>query len=271
MPLTLTSLGCASALPTRDTYFTAHVLNIRGRLFLLDCGEGTQLRLRQLGISMGSIEHVFITHLHGDHVFGLLGMLSTMHMLNRKHPLYIHAPAGLEKLIAFYFAFLGEREPSFTIIHEKVETDGLSLILETDTADVYAFPLNHSIPAYGYLFREKPVRKSYPRAVAYCTDTAPRPEIPVWIKGVDLLFHEATFLEQDTVAAAKYLHSTARQAAQTALSAGAGQLILGHFSSRYKETPAFLAEAREIFPNTELSTEGRTFSVPRSFIPTEAE
>jgi len=220
---------------------------------------------------MGSIEHVFITHLHGDHVFGLLGMLSTMHLLNRKHPLYVHAPAGLEKLIAFYFAFLGEREPSFTVIHEKVETDGLSLILETDTADVYAFPLNHSIPAYGYLFREKPVRKSYPRSVAYCTDTAPRPEIPVWIKGVDLLFHEATFLEQDTVAAAKYLHSTARQAAQTALSAGAGRLLLGHFSSRYKETPAFLAEARELFPNTELSTEGRTFSVPRSFIPTEAE
>jgi ribonuclease Z len=271
MPLTLTSLGCASALPTRDTYFTAHVLNIRGRLFLLDCGEGTQLRLRQLGISTGSIDHVFITHLHGDHVFGLLGMLSTMHLLNRKRPLYIHAPVGLEKMIAFYFDFLGEREPSFDIVHEKVETEGLSPVLETDTADVYAFPLNHSIPAYGYLFREKPVRRSYPRSVAYCTDTAPRPEIPSWIKGVDLLFHEATFLEQDSVAAEKYLHSTARQAARTALDAGAGQLLLGHFSSRYKKTPAFLAEAREIFPNTELSTEGRTFSVPRRFIQAAAE
>ena len=271
MPLTLTSLGCASALPTRDTYFTAHVLNIRGRLFLLDCGEGTQLRLRQLGISTGSIDHVFITHLHGDHVFGLLGMLSTMHLLNRKQPLYIHAPGGLEKMIAFYFDFLGERKPSFDIFHETVQTDEFLPVLETDTADVYAFPLNHSIPAYGYLFRERPVRKSYPRSVAYCTDTAPRPEIPSWIKGVDLLFHEATFLEQDTVAAAKYLHSTARQAAQTALDAGAGQLLLGHFSSRYKETPAFLAEAREIFPNTELSTEGRTFSVPRRFIQAAAE
>ncbi|MFA5444375.1 MAG: ribonuclease Z [Bacteroidales bacterium] len=271
MPLTLTSLGCASALPARDTYFTAHVLNIRGRLFLLDCGEGTQLRLRQLGISTGSIDHVFITHLHGDHVFGLLGMLSTMHLLNRKQPLYIHAPGGLEKMIAFYFDFLGERKPSFDIFHETVQTDEFLPVLETDTADVYAFPLNHSIPAYGYLFRERPVRKSYPRSVAYCTDTAPRPEIPSWIKGVDLLFHEATFLEQDTVAAAKYLHSTARQAAQTALDAGAGQLLLGHFSSRYKETPAFLAEARDIFPNTELSTEGRTFSVPRRFIQAAAE
>ncbi len=271
MPLTLTSLGCASALPTRDNYFTAHVLNIRGRLFLLDCGEGTQLRLRQLGISMASIEHVFITHLHGDHVFGLPGMLSTMHLLNRKSPLYIHAPAGLEKMMAFYFDFLGEREPSFPVIHVKVEADGLAPVLDTDTTDVYAFPLNHSVPAYGYLFREKPVRKSYPRSVAYCTDTAPRTEIPSWIKGVDLLFHEATFLEHDAEAAAKYLHSTARQAAQTALDAGAGQLLLGHFSSRYKETPAFLAEAREIFPNTELSTEGRTFTVPRRFIPKEAE
>ncbi len=271
MPLTLTSLGCASALPTRDNYFTAHVLNIRGRLFLLDCGEGTQLRLRQLGISMGSIEHVFITHLHGDHVFGLLGMLSTMHLLNRKQPLFIHAPAGLEKMLSFYFDFLGEREPSFSIVHKKIEVEELSPVLETDTADVYAFPLNHSIPAYGYLFREKPVRKSFPRSVAYCTDTAPRPEIPVWVKGVDLLFHEATFLEHDHVAAAKYLHSTAHQAAQTALDAEAGQLLLGHFSSRYKETPAFLAEAREIFPNTELSTEGRTFSVPRRFIQASAE
>jgi len=194
-----------------------------------------------------------------------------MHLLNRKQPLYIHAPGGLEKMIAFYFDFLGERKPSFDIFHETVQTDEFLPVLETDTADVYAFPLNHSIPAYGYLFRERPVRKSYPRSVAYCTDTAPRPEIPSWIKGVDLLFHEATFLEQDTVAAAKYLHSTARQAAQTALDAGAGQLLLGHFSSRYKETPAFLAEARDIFPNTELSTEGRTFSVPRRFIQAAAE
>lgn len=266
MPLTLTSLGCASALPTRDNYFTAHVLNIRGRSFLLDCGEGTQLRLRHLDISLRTIEHVFITHLHGDHVFGLPGLLSSMHLLDRTAPLYIYAPHGMEKMLAFYYDFLGEREPSFPIIFREVRGDGPVQVLEAETACVYAFPLKHSVPAFGYLFREKSVRKSRPRSVAYCTDTAPHPDIPGWIRGVDLLFHEATFLEQDAQAAAQYLHSTAGQAAQTARSAGAGTLLLGHFSSRYKETSAFLAEARNIFPNTYLSKEGFTFSVPRDFI-----
>lgn len=189
-----------------------------------------------------------------------------MQLLDRTTPVYIYAPGGMEKMLAFYFDFQSEREPSFPIIFREVHGEGLFQIMEGETARIYAFPLNHNIPAYGYLFREKSIRKSVPRSVAYCTDTAPHPDIPGWIKGVDLLFHEATFLEQDAVAAAKYLHSTARQAAQTALSAGAGQLLLGHFSSRYKETPAFLAEAREIFPNTELSTEGRIFSIPRRFI-----
>lgn len=268
MPLTLTSLGCASALPTKDNYFTAHVLNIRGRSFLLDCGEGTQLRLRQLGISLGTIDHIFITHLHADHVFGMLGMISSMHLLKRKDPLYVHAPRGLEKLIAFYFDFSGKQDPSFPVIHEVVEGQGVFPVMDCEQAAVLSFPLNHGVPTYGYLFREKPVRRSVPRSVAYCTDTAPFPELAGWIEGVDLLFHEATYLEKDLESAIRYKHCTARQAAQTALEAGAGKLLLGHFSSRYKETPAYLAEAKEIFPNTELSTEGRTFSVPRKLIAT---
>ena len=263
MPLTLTSLGCASALPTKENYFTAHVLYIRGRSFLLDCGEGTQLRLKQLGISPSAVERIFITHLHADHVLGLPGMLSSMHLLERKKPLYIYAPQGLEKLLSFYFDFLGREDSSFPIIHEIVEGEGVFPIYEGETATVFAFPMNHSIPSYGYLFREKPVRKSKPRSVAYCTDTAPFPELPGWVAGVDLLFHEATYLEEDREAAVKYKHSTARQAAQTAKDAGAGKLLLGHFSSRYKENRAFLEEARPVFQNTELSLEGCTFTVPR--------
>ncbi|HNR27793.1 MAG TPA: ribonuclease Z [Bacteroidales bacterium] len=268
MPLTLTSLGSASALPARNTYFTAHVLNIRGRSFLLDCGEGTQLRLGQLGISLGAIDHVFITHLHADHVFGLLGMISSMHLLKRNAPLYVHAPRGLEKLIEFYFDFSGKQDPSFPIIHKVVEGTGMFPVMDGGEALVSAFPLNHGVPTFGYLFREKRVRKSEPRSVAYCTDTAPFPELAGWVEGVDLLFLEATFLEKDLESAQNYKHCTARQAAQIALDAGVGKLLLGHFSSRYKEAPAYLAEAREIFPDTELSTESRTFSVPRRLIAT---
>ncbi|HHV40234.1 MAG TPA: MBL fold metallo-hydrolase [Bacteroidales bacterium] len=264
MPLNLTSLGCASALPTKENFFTAHVLHVRGRSFLLDCGEGTQLRLKQLGISSGSIDRVFITHLHADHVFGLPGLLSSMHLLERKKPFYIHAPAGMEKMISFYFDFLGREDSSFPIVHEPVEGDGVFTVFEGDTVHVQAFPLYHGIPSYGYLFKEVPVRKSCPRSVAYCTDTAPFPELATWVKGVDLLFHEATYLDEDLEAAEKYKHSTARQAAQTALEAGVGTLLLGHFSSRYKDNSAFLEQAREVFPNTELSTEGCVFTVPRN-------
>ncbi|NLA15377.1 MAG: MBL fold metallo-hydrolase [Bacteroidales bacterium] len=263
MPLTLTSLGCASALPTKENYFTAHVLHIRGRSFLLDCGEATQLRLKQMGISLGSLDRIFLTHLHADHVFGLPGMLSSMHMLEREKPLYVYAPKGLEKLIDFYFDFLNREDSSFPIIHKVVEGEEVFPVYEGDTATVFAFPLLHGIPSYGYLFKEKPVRKSKPRSVAYCTDTAPFPELSTWVKGVDLLFHEATYLEEDIKAAEKYKHSTARQAAQTAKDADVRKLLLGHFSSRYKDIHAFLTQAQEVFPNTELSLEGCVFTVPR--------
>ena len=169
-------------------------------------------------------------------------------------------------MISFYFDFLGRDDSSFPIVHVPVEGDGLFTVFEGDTVRVQAFPLNHGVPTYGYLFNEVPVRKSRPRSVAYCTDTAPFPELAAWVKGVDLLFHEATYLEEELHAAQKYKHSTARQAAQTALEAGAGTLVLGHFSSRYEENDIFLEQARAVFPNTELCTEGAVFTVPRACV-----
>ena len=136
MPLTLTSLGCASALPTRENLYRSRIEHTWAVL-LLDCGEGTQLRLRHLDISLRTIEHVFITHLHGDHVFGLPGLLSSMHLLDRTAPLYIYAPHGWKR--CSLSTMICEREPSFPIIFREVRGDGPVQVLEAETACVYAF------------------------------------------------------------------------------------------------------------------------------------
>lgn len=265
MPLTLSSLGSSSALPTKETYFTAHVLNVRGRLFLLDCGEGTQFRLRQMGISIGALEHIFVTHTHGDHIFGLFGLLSTMRMLERTKPIHLYGPADLGPILDFYKARFGTPCP-YELFFHPVGGTAPAVVLETAEATVTSLPLEHvSVPAYGYLFTETTVRRSLPRRVAYCTDTGPVPALADWIRGVDLLFHEATFLQDRVAAARKYGHSTAQDAAQLAVEAKVGTLLLGHFSARYEDPHAFLAEARPIFPNTFLSLEGTVFEVPRVY------
>ena len=263
MPLKLTGLGCASALPTKRI-FTAHVLHVRGRSFYWTAGRYTiavETAWDFADHSTGYSSRIC----HADHVFGLPGLLSSMHLLERKKPFYIHAPAGMEKMISFYFDFLGRDDSSFPIVHVPVEGDGLFTVFEGDTVRVQAFPLNHGVPTYGYLFNEVPVRKSRPRSVAYCTDTAPFPELAAWVKGVDLLFHEATYLEEELHAAQKYKHSTARQAAQTALEAGAGTLVLGHFSSRYEENDIFWNKPGRVSQHR-IMYRGAVFTVPRACV-----
>lgn len=263
MPLTLTSLGSSSALPGRNNYFTAHVLNVRGRLFLIDCGEATQFRLRQLGISIGAIEHIFITHAHGDHVFGLFGLLSSMNMLNRTKPLHIFAPAPVGDILRFFLDTFNNHGCSYEICYHLVSGTEPQVICQTDKAIVTSLPLQHGVPTYGYLFEETKIRKSIPRRVAYCTDTCYVPSLPTWIAGVDLLFHETTFMKDKTDSAEKYQHSTTLDAARVALEAGVKQLVVGHFSSRYDDVTLFLEEARSLFPATALSLEGTIFEVPR--------
>lgn len=298
------TLGTASALPIADKYPSAHVLTIRERLFLIDCGEGAQLQMRKHNIQLARIDNIFISHLHGDHLFGLFGLLSTLGLMNRIAPLYIYGPKRLGEVLSFFKEHFGEGV-KYEIIFTPLTAKGPELLYSTNNLEVLAFPLRHRGETYGYLFREKEpmlnVRKELieeysltlaeigalkrgediaredgtllqnasftykpwrPRSFAYCSDTAPFAELAEWVSGVDLLYHEATFAEEHRELAAKTLHSTASDAAKCALNAGAGELVIGHYSSRYKDRSLLCSEARNIFPNTFSAEEGKVFEVP---------
>ena len=302
MSFELTILGSSAALPTSKRFPTAHLLHAGEQFFLLDCGEGTQIRLRQYGINPLRIHHIFISHLHGDHVFGLFGLLSTLGMMGRKVPLNLYGPQALEEFFNYYEKFFGSLpfKLEFTF-----PSDNNEFVFESDKLTVRAIPLKHRIPAYGYLFKEKKkalnVRKDqieafglgiadlvrvkrgedfqsnsgeiipnslltlppfHQRSFAYLSDTQFDPELAKEIMGVDLLYHEATFLNKDRKLAAQTQHSTAAQAAELAKIAGAKKLLIGHFSSRYKEPIQLESEAQEIFINTTAVSDGDIYSVP---------
>ncbi|OJV19488.1 MAG: ribonuclease Z [Bacteroidetes bacterium 41-46] len=304
MNFTLTTLGTASALPTVNRYPSAHVLNVHERLFLIDCGEGCQMQLRKQGISFLKLSEIFITHIHGDHIFGLFGLLSTMSLLGRTADLFIYAPENFSPVLESILRLFGAQF-KYKAIHKIVSGDRPEVIFETKGSEVLAFPLNHRVSCYGYLFREKrPQRNIHkfliekysltlreiarlkegeniirdngdlldsgeityipytPRSFAYCSDTAPFPELKNWISGVDLLYHEATFLEDNAKTAELTFHSTASQAATLAADAGVKKLIIGHFSSRYRDLSLYESEACSIFPETCLATEGKIIEIP---------
>lgn len=267
MEFSLTTLGTASARPIVDKYSSVHVLNARGRLFLIDCCEGAQQQLVRHHLSMMKIDHIFISHLHGDHVFGIFGLLSTMALLGRRTDLHIYAPRDFSSILNFFLGHFGEGI-KYSIEHHPLTFHDKRLVCETKTADVYAFPLNHCIETYGFLFVEKwqehPMapKDRYCRSVAYCSDTAPFEGLADNFKGVDILYHEATYTKEMQVLSNERFHSTAAQAAAAAVEAGAGRLVLGHFSSRYKDLNVFLEEACPIFPATCLAEEGMKFEIP---------
>ena len=293
----LTILGSSSALPTSTKFPTAHVLNIHERFFLIDCGEGTQIQLRKAHIRFGKINHIFISHLHGDHVFGLFGVLSTFNLLGRKSILNVYAHPNMQRLLDFYQENFAE-ESSYAITLHPLTNRDLHLIYEDRITEVYAFPLKHRIPTFGFLFREKKrplnIRKEaieehtlsikqiqaakagediltdngilikntditepayHPRSFAYCSDTMIYKKNIELLKGTDLLYHEATFLNNDKQLARLTGHSTALQAAELAMTAKVRKLLIGHFSNRYKNIDDFLSEARSIFPETEAAEE----------------
>lgn len=303
MALELLILGSGSALPTISSHQTSQVLTCGNQVYLIDCGEGTQVELRRRKVKIQNIDTIFISHLHGDHFFGLVGLISTMHLLGRRKELNIYGPKGLQEIIDIQFKNAGSHL-NFEMNHFLVERGG-EQIFEDKNLTVTAIPLKHRIPCYGFLFKEKvgkrklkpealakykiPVyaRKSLtegedfrneeglvvknkdltldsprPTSYAFCSDTAYYEKVLPLIKNVDLLYHEATFLESENERAKKTFHSTAKEAAKIAEKAEVGSLILGHFSNRYKNTDGFLQEARMIFKKTYLAEEGKVFKIP---------
>lgn len=290
-------------MPTRNANPSSQMLIYRGRQFLIDCGEGTQMQMIKYGIKTRRLNDILISHLHGDHFYGLFGMLSTFHLFGRDNDLNLFAPSPLKILLEKVFE-TSDTRLRFKINFFPLEDFKSTPIIETDTFTLNGFKLNHSVPALGFVFREKPlppkIDKSFvkntgptveqinaiksgsdfvddegklypnkeittksrsPLSYAYCSDTAYSEEIIEHIKGVKLLYHEATFDDSMLGMAETKKHSTASQAAKIAKLAQVEKLILGHFSARFKSFELLLNEAREIFPNSQISVEGDTYNI----------
>ncbi len=296
-------LGCGSATPTTNHNPTSQLVNVNEKLFMIDCGEGTQLQMRKYRSGFGKLHSIFISHLHGDHVFGLPGLISTLNLLGRKGELLIYAHEEAQLLLRPTLNYFNRRM-GFEVKHVVLEKNKAGLIFENNSMQVFAFPLKHRIATSGFIFEEKPgmrhIKKEMinfygirgieikhiklgadhtledgtiikneqltyaaapPRRYAYCSDTAFSPEIIPYIQGVDVLYHEATFAETEAVRAHETYHSTARQAAEIAKAANVKKLVIGHYSSRYKDLNNIFSEAKAVFENTELAFEGMEISL----------
>ena len=264
-PISVTMLGTASAVPFSDRNPSAQALSVRGRLYLLDCGEGTQQRIRQEHLSFVKIQAIFISHIHGDHIFGLYGLLSTMSLYHRTEPLVIVGPENMRPVLDFYKSAFGA-DDSYALDFRAIAPKQPEQVYEDGDIRVSAFPLNHGMPCYGYRIeevvglRQRPWK---PRSYAYCSDTAPFPELAQWVAGVDYLYHEATYPQQYADKARQYLHSTTLDAATCALNAGVGRLLIGHYSSRVKDISVFETECRTVFEATTASNDGDIFEITR--------
>ncbi len=262
MTFSVTILGSNSAIPTLLRNPSAHLLNVNERIFLVDCAEGTQLQLRKYRIHFQRIRHIMISHLHGDHYYGLIGLLTTLHLLGRKDELHIYAPVGLEEIIQIQLD-VSNTTLTYPVIFHLLASNDIEPVFEDERVLVYAFPLLHSIPTYGFLFREKiKIRKlAAKRSYAYCSDTAYNEQLISFVSGVDLLYHETTFMQDMARAASEKMHSTTVEAATIAKKCRVKKLLIGHFSARYDDLEPLLKEACEIFPATCLAEDGATIHI----------
>lgn len=298
----VTILGNNSALPAFGRHPTAQVVNVFGALILIDCGEGTQVQMQRFGLRWRSLHHIFISHMHGDHYFGLPGLINSMSLLGRTAPLHLYGPASLQPLMDTILN-VADTVLSYPLTYHALP-EGAAVLTENEYFRVTCFPVEHRIACHGFLVetktrgrrllpekcREYEVPAAYydelkkgqdyerkdgllvknewvtengpnPKKYAYCADTLYTDSFLPYITGADTIYHECTYLEKDAEKATARYHSTAMQAAQTAVKAGAGQLLLGHFSSKYKEVEPFQEEAATIFPNCKVTIEGTTYDI----------
>jgi ribonuclease Z len=293
-------LGNNSAIPAHDRNQSSQILQLDSQYVLIDCGEGTQIQLSKQGVRLGRIKTILISHLHGDHYFGLIGLISTMHLFHRKHKLTIFSPPELEKILELQLQ-ASETDLSFPLEFVPLDHEGVKQIHQEEQFSIKAFPLEHGIKCFGFLIEENPKqwrinkeklppdiliqeiitlkrgntvfnadgsvkyqleeytlppRKS--RSYAYCSDTSYNEDIIPFVKDVDLLYHEATFADEMEDRAVRTHHSTATQAATIARKAAVKKLLLGHYSTRYKDPTLLLEEARRIFEETYLTHEGES-------------
>ena len=295
----ITILGNNSAIPSNDRHPTAQVITIDEQMLLLDCGEGTQMQLNRYNVKRSKIKYIFISHLHGDHYFGLIGLITSMGLLNRPDDLIVYGPPELKNIIDIQLEAAGILLPFNLTIHPLGET---KVIVDEKKYTVSCFPALHRIDCWGFVVREKKnprkinieaaalteIPKSFfeelkigmdyitedgktilnsdvttanslPKSYAFCSDTRYDESIVEHIKDVTMLYHETTYLKDQLERAHERFHSTTEQAATIALKANVGSLIIGHFSSRYDNLTSFLNESKVIFPNTMLAKEGTTF------------
>ena len=303
MSIAVTILGNSSAKPTATGHPSAQVVNVNEQYFLVDAGEGVQRQMARCGISPLKLRAVFLSHLHGDHFFGLFPMLSTLGLYGRRTALKVYAPRPFGEMLECFLR-LCESDLPYQIEWVEVDTTKHQIIFENDTTEVWSLPLRHRVPTSGYLFRQKEpalnVKKyaieryalTVPQIVqakrgenvtlesgevlrnedityrpygalsyAYCSDTNYSARLAKMVEGVDMLYHEATYAADMRKTAKERGHATTADAAKVAQMAGVGRLLIGHFSSRYKDLEVLLAEAREVFPATDIARERETFLI----------
>ena len=305
MSFSVTILGSASAKPTANRHPSAQIVNLEEQYYLVDAGEGTQQQMVRAGINPLKLRGVFISHLHGDHVFGLFPLLSTLGLSGRKMPLDVFAPAPFGEILACHLKYFDQDLPYEVIWHETHTTQH-ELLFENRTLEVWSIPLRHRVPCAGFLFREKEPGLNVDkfkiakyglsiaqitaakrgedlrledgtiianeevtyipykaRSYAYLSDTNFSAKAANLCQGVDLMYHEATYAKDQQRNAKDRGHSTTHDAAKAALKAGAGRLVIGHYSSRYKDESELVREAQELFKETYPATEGKTFEIEK--------
>ena len=303
MSIAVTILGNSSAKPTATGHPSAQVVNVNEQYFLVDAGEGVQRQMARRGISALKLRAVFLSHLHGDHMYGLFPLLSTLGLYGRRTPLRIYAPRPFGEMLECFLR-LCETNLPYTPEWVEVDTTKHQIIFENDSTEVWSLPLRHRIPTAGYLFRQKEPALNVKKyaierygltvgqivqakrgedvvlesgevlsndaityrpygalSYAYCSDTNYSARLARMVEGVDVLYHEATYAADMRKTAKERGHSTTEDAAKVAKMAGAGRLLIGHFSSRYKDLSLLLGEAREVFSATDIAAEGETFLI----------